>query len=89
MPAGEPILNRGSGRGQPLGNDQENSDTGTGHARDCSPTPGQTAPGDRRSGARPARASATTAGSSPSTQMRHTSRLMRDICPEPRHPPPL
>ena len=93
MPAGEPVLGGGSGHGQLLGNDLENSDTGSGHARDCSPTPGQRTPGDRRSGARSARACATTAGTSTQTTPdvtyvpTHEGRITWDICPEPRHPP--
>src|SRR5947209_13798117 len=41
MPAGDPELGRSRGDRQPLGNDLENSDTRSGHTRDCPPTPGQ------------------------------------------------
>ena len=50
MPAGDPELGRSRGDRQLLGNDLENSNTRSGHARDCPPTPGQAAPGDRRYG---------------------------------------
>ncbi len=62
MPAGDPVLGGSRSDRQLLGNDLKNSDMSSGHAPDCSPTPGRTAPGDRRSGTRSARASATTAG---------------------------
>jgi hypothetical protein len=61
MPAGDPELGRSRGDRQLLRNDLENSDTRSGHARDCPPTPGQAAPGDRRSSTRSARASTPTA----------------------------
>lgn len=48
MPAGDPELGRSRGDRQLLGNNLENSDTRSGHAHDCPPTPGQAAPGDRR-----------------------------------------
>ena len=64
MPAGDPVLGCSRGNRQLLGHDLKNSDASSGHARDCQPTPGRSAPGDRRSGlALRARASATTAGS--------------------------
>ena len=72
MPAGEPVLGSSRGHRQLLGHDLKNSNASSGHARDCSPTPGRRA---RRSPLRPrppARASATTAGN-----------LWRcDLCPE-------
>ena len=62
MPAGEPVLGSSSGDRQLLGNDLKDSNASMRHARDCQPTPGQARTGDRRSGTRSARASATTAG---------------------------
>ena len=50
MPAGEPLLGCSRGDRQLLGHDLKNGDASSGHARDCSPTPGRHAPGDRRSG---------------------------------------
>jgi hypothetical protein len=93
MPAGDPVLGGSCGNGQLLGNDLKDSNASSGHARDCSPTPGQAAPGDRRCGTRSARASATTAGT-PSSASRqgvtdvptHEGPITWDICPEPRHP---
>jgi len=84
MPAGDPELGRSRSDRQLLGNDLENSNTRSRHARDCPPTPGQATPGDRRSGTRSARASATTAGTpvNPRTQVRPMSRLMSDLSPE-------
>ena len=76
MPAGDPVLGSGSGDRQLLGNDLEDSNTRSGHARDCPPTPGQAAPGDRRCGTRSARTSTTTAGTllNPATGC--------DLCPD-------
>jgi hypothetical protein len=62
MPAGEPVLGSSRGDRQLLRHDLKNSNASSGHARDCQPTPGQARTGDRRSGTRSARASATTAG---------------------------
>ena len=62
MPTGNPVLGCSRGNRQLLGHDLKNSDASSGHARDCSPTPGRCTPGDRRCGTRSARASATTAG---------------------------
>ena len=76
MPAGDPELGRSRGDPQLLGNDLENSNTRSGHARECPPTPGQAAPGDRRYGTRSARASATTAGNL------HNPATGCDLCPE-------
>ena len=50
MPAGEPVLGSSRGDRQLLGNDLKNSNASKRHARDSQPTPGQGAPGDRRSG---------------------------------------
>ena len=49
MPAGEPVLGSGLGDRQLLGDNFENSNTSTGHARDSRPPPGHTHTGDRRS----------------------------------------
>ncbi len=86
MPAGDPVLGRSRGHRQLLGHDLKNGDASSGHARDCSPTPGRHAPGDRRSGPRSARASATTAGLGVTYAPRHQGHITWDICPEARHP---
>jgi len=44
MPAGEPVLGSSSSNGQLVGNDLENSNTGSGHARKVAPAP-DAAPG--------------------------------------------
>ncbi len=43
MPAGEPVLGSSSSGGQLVGDDLENSNTGSGHARKVAPSP-DTAP---------------------------------------------
>jgi hypothetical protein len=62
MPAGEPVLGSSSSNRQLARIDLENSNVSTGHARQRTPPTG--GPGDRRSGTRSARASATTAAPS-------------------------
>jgi len=42
MPAGDPVLGSSRSDRQLLRNDLKNSNASSGHARDCSPTPGQT-----------------------------------------------
>jgi len=86
MPAGDPVLGCSRGNRQLLGHDLKNGDASSGHARDCSPTPGRRAPGDRHSGPRSARASATTAGLRVTYVPRHQGHITWDIRREPRHP---
>src|ERR1700677_5029483 len=92
MPTGDPVLGSSRGDRQLLRNDLKDSNASSGHARDCRPTAGQAAPGDRRCGTRSARASATTAGTSARTEPgetyvpTHEGRITWDICPDPRHP---
>jgi hypothetical protein len=64
----------------------KDSNASMGHARDCQPTPGQARTGDRRSGTRSARASATNAGLGVTYVPTHERPITWDICPEPRHP---
>ena len=87
MPAGEPALGSSSSNRRLLGNDLKDSDASSGHARDCQPTPGQARTGDRRSGPRFARASATNAGLGATHVPTHERPITWDICREPRHPP--
>jgi hypothetical protein len=87
MPAGKPVLGSSSGDRQLLGNDLKDSNASLRHARDCQPTPGQERTGDRRSGTRSARASATNAGLGETYVPTHEGRITWDICREPRHPP--
>src|SRR5436305_14804770 len=87
MPAGEPVLGSSRGDRQLLGNDLKTRNASNRHARDCQPTPGQAAPGDRRSGTRSARASATNAGLAATYVPTHEGPITWDICREPRHPP--
>ena len=73
MPAGEPVLGSGSSNGQPLGDDLENSNTGSGHARKVAPAPDAVA--------------AMTAPAQPSGLRLHGHRReplnpRRDLCPE-------
>jgi hypothetical protein len=46
MPAGDPVLGGGLGDRQLHGHDLKNSDASSGHAGDCSPTPGRRPPGE-------------------------------------------
>jgi len=85
MPAGEPVLGSSRGDRQLLRHDLKNSNASSGHARDCQPTPGQARTGDRRSGTRSARTSATTAGLGVTYVPRHEGHITWDICREPRH----
>ena len=71
MPAGEPVLGSSRGDRQLLGNDLKNSNTSSGHARDCPPTPGQ---------ARPAIAAPALAPLAP--PRRPPERARCDLCPE-------
>src|ERR1700693_5936476 len=83
MPAGDPVLGSSRRHRQLLGNDLKYSDMSSGHARDCSPTPGQHAPGDRRSGLA-LRAPPPRRPPEPQPQtnrVRPMSRLMRDSSP--------
>ena len=74
MPAGEPVLGSSSSHRQLLRNDFENSNTGTGHARDSPPTPGQ---------ARPAiAATASPSGLRLRDDRRNPSTQECDLCPE-------
>ena len=92
MPAGEPVLASSSSNGQLIGNDLENSNTGSRHARKVAPTP-DTAPG----AAAPAQPSGLRLHShprEPSGQRetyvpRHERPITWDICHEPRHLHPL
>src|SRR5207237_2058558 len=86
MPAGEPVLGSSRGDRQLLGNNLKNSNASKRHAHDCQPTPGQARTGDRRSGTRPARASATNAGLAATYVPTHEGPITWDICPEPTHP---
>src|ERR1700693_4598454 len=83
MPAGDPVLGSSRRHRQLLGNDLKYSDMSSGHARDCSPTPGQHAPGDRRSGLA-LRAPPSRGPPEPQPQANRVSpmsRLMRDSSP--------
>jgi hypothetical protein len=85
MAAREPLLSSGLCDRQLARGDVENSNTGTGHARDCQPTPGQARTGDRRCGTRSARASATNAGLDETYVPTHERPITWDISREPRH----
>ena len=93
MPAGDPELGRSRGDRQLLGNDLKNSNTRSGHARDCPPTPGQAAPGDRRYGLalrappprRPPQPQAPTHPPGVTYVPTHEGHITWDIRREPRH----
>ena len=85
MPAGEPVLGSSSGNRQLLGNNLKDSNASMRHARDCQATPGQARTGDRRSGTRSARASATNAGLGETHVPTHEGPITWDICRELRH----
>ena len=94
MPAGEPVLGSSRGDRQLLGHDLENSNTRSGHARDCPPTPGQATPGDRRCGValrappprRPPQPQAPTPPPGETYVPTHEGPITWDICREPTHP---
>src|SRR4051794_36559151 len=81
MPAGDPVLPRGPGDRQLVGDDLKNGDPGTGHAPDCSPAPGRCAPRRSPPRRRPmGSASAANTGTPPDHRgVRPMSRLMRDL----------
>ena len=93
MPAGVPVLGSGLSNGGLFGNDLENSDASTGHARDCQTTPGQARPPIAApaspSGRRLRNDRRCLARTEPGVTdvPRHQRPITWDICPEPRHLP--
>ena len=93
MPTGVPVLGSGLSNGGLFGNDLENSDASTGHARDCQTTPGQARPAIAAaappSGLRLRNDRRSLASTEPGVTYvpTHERPITWDLCPEPRHPP--